>query len=59
MNRFLHWLSIPVLNPESDRLEAYEQYDWTDKEVVASIQEARREYHDSKESMINKMITAC
>ncbi len=40
-------------SPDSDRLEPYKQYDWTDRKVVADIQKSRREYHKSKESMMD------
>ncbi|MBQ8074628.1 MAG: hypothetical protein IJ237_01455, partial [Oscillospiraceae bacterium] len=38
-------------NPESKRLGAYAEYDWTDPELVAQAQEERRAYHESMDSM--------
>ena len=38
-------------NPESTRLGAYAEYDWTDPEFAAQAQEQRRAYHESMDSM--------
>lgn len=38
-------------NPESKRLGAYAEYDWTDAEFVANAKKDRIEYHKSFESM--------
>ena len=40
-------------DPESTRLGAYAEYDWTDPVWVAEAQESRREYHKSMESMMD------
>lgn len=45
-------------DPESQRLGIYAKYDWTDPEYVAKVQEERRDYHESLESMndiLNRM----
>ena len=38
-------------DPESARLGAYAEYDWTDPAFVAQAQEQRRAYHESMDSM--------
>lgn len=38
-------------DPESKRLGAYAEYDWTDPEFVKEAQEERRAYHESMDSM--------
>ncbi len=38
-------------DPESQRLGAYAEFDWTDPAVVAKAQEDRRAYHESMDSM--------
>lgn len=38
-------------DPESTRLGAYAQYDWTDPVFVEKAQEERRAYHESMDSM--------
>ena len=38
-------------DPESDRLGSFAKYDWSDAELVAQAQEARRAYHESVDSM--------
>ena len=38
-------------DPQSKRLGAYAEYDWTDPEFVAKAQEERRAYHASMDSM--------
>ena len=38
-------------DPESQRLGAYAEYDWTDPGFVAKAQEERRAYHESMDSM--------
>ncbi len=38
-------------DPQSSRLGAYADYDWTDPELVAKAQEERRAYHESMDSM--------
>ena len=38
-------------NPESTRLGAYADYDWTDPAMVANAQAERRAYHESMDSM--------
>lgn len=38
-------------DPESTRLGAYAEYDWSDPEFVAKAKEERRAYHDSMETM--------
>ena len=38
-------------DPESPRLGAFSDYDWTDPVFVAEAQEERRAYHDSMDSM--------
>ena len=38
-------------NPESARLGAFAEYDWSDPEFVAEAQEERRAYHASMDSM--------
>ena len=40
-------------DPESTRLGAYAEYDWTDPVLVAEAQASRREYHQSMESMMD------
>ena len=40
-------------NPESTRLGAYADYDWTDPAVVARAQAERRAYHKSMDSMMD------
>ena len=40
-------------DPQSERLSSFVQIDWTDPKVVAQIQEQRRNYHKSKESMLD------
>ena len=40
-------------DPESTRLGAYAEYDWTDPEVVAGAQEERRAYHESLSTMMD------
>ena len=40
-------------DPESTRLGAYADYDWTDSAVVAKAQEERRAYHESMDSMMD------
>ena len=40
-------------DPESTRLGAFAEYDWTDPEFVANAQEERRAYHESMESMMD------
>ena len=40
-------------DPESERLGAYAEYDWTDPELVAEAQKERRAYHESMESMMD------
>lgn len=43
-------------DPQSKRLGSFAQYDWTDPKVVAEKQEQRRDYHKSKETMIDILI---
>ena len=38
-------------DPESERLGAFAEYDWTDPEFVTEAQEERRAYHASMDSM--------
>ena len=38
-------------NPESERLGAYAEYDWTDPAFVADAKQQRKAYHESMESM--------
>lgn len=38
-------------DPDSTRLGAYAEYDWTDPTFVAKAKEERKAYHDSMESM--------
>ena len=38
-------------SPESKRLGTYAEYDWTDPDFVAEAQTARREYHESMDTM--------
>ena len=38
-------------DPESKRLGAYAEYDWTDPEFIKEAQEERRAYHESMDSM--------
>ena len=40
-------------DPESPRLGAFSDYDWTDLVLVAEAQEERRAYHESMESMMD------
>ena len=40
-------------NPESTRLSAFVDYDWTDKEFVEGAKQERKAYHDSMESMVD------
>ena len=39
--------------PDSTRLGAYAEYDWTDPEFVARAQEERRAYHESLSTMMD------
>ena len=43
-------------DPKSERLGSFAKYDWTDPKVVAEKQKLRREYHRSKESMIDILL---
>lgn len=42
-------------NPESERLGAFAEYDWTDPELVEKARQKRIEYHESFQSMYDML----